>query len=618
MANVHQDLLGPLIDAGSKRRVRELGNQIAWAAQSAERDAKLLRDAVDIRSAEADDPTGSASDAAYAAAFRAAQIDVDKLGPEAAGEKIEARPAGIALALAAALDDWAAERLQARSNDADAATRLVATARIADPDEIRDRLRRLWSEAILESLREPLLQLAKEADPRSWPPATLIMLAHGLARAGDQATAVDLLGRAQAEHPADVWINYNLAWYLEQFHPPRTDEAIRFYSVARTLRPETAHELAHLLGSRGRGDDAVVVFSDLTRPRPQEGRHWGCLARLLQQRGDRAGAEAALEKAVAASRETIRLRPDDANAQVILGAALCDAKHDYRGAAAEFREAIRLDPQEAVAYYNLGIALSQQGKLEEATAASCEAVRHKPDFAEARCALARALQNQRKLSEAIAECREAIPLKPDNAEAHNGLGFGLLDQRRLDQAISEYREAIRLKPDEFEAHFNLGFTLRGQGTLDDTADEFRQAAGLRPDDYWAHGNLGVTLRDQGKLAEAIAESRRARDLAKGNPQLVEHFQRGLADSERRLCVRERLPAVLGGNDKAKDAAEGIEFAVGLQRGALRRLGPSVLRVSPGRFQAGLAPKLPENERAACRAFWADVDALLNKVHGDRR
>ncbi len=77
---------------------------------AAQRDRALLDRLVDIRTAKADDPDGSATDAAYADAFREAGIDLATLPPAEAGAKIKARPPSVALALAAALDDWAAMR----------------------------------------------------------------------------------------------------------------------------------------------------------------------------------------------------------------------------------------------------------------------------------------------------------------------------------------------------------------------------------------------------------------------------------------------------------------------------------------------------------------------------
>ena len=85
-----------------------------------------------------------------------------------------------------------------------------------------------------------MLELAKGADPRDWPAASLTILAGALSAAGEREAGVDVLRRAQAHHPGDVWINYNLGSYMEQLNPPQTEEAIRFYSVARACARDGA------------------------------------------------------------------------------------------------------------------------------------------------------------------------------------------------------------------------------------------------------------------------------------------------------------------------------------------------------------------------------------------
>ena len=178
----------------------------------------------------------------------------------------------------------------------------------------------------------------------------------------------------QERHPRDVWINFELAGLLEKLS--RRDEAIRFYTAARALRPETAHKLAHALEKRGHSDEAIAVFLDLKELRPGNATHLECLGDLLKDKGRSQEAGEVFELALAASREevrlksgdahaqfhlcnvlkrqgkldeavaayraAIRLKPDDAHAHIHLGAILCDVKHDYTGAEAEFREAIRL------------------------------------------------------------------------------------------------------------------------------------------------------------------------------------------------------------------------------------------------------------------------------------
>jgi eukaryotic-like serine/threonine-protein kinase len=558
------DLLGPLIATESHRRVRALSDEVVSASRAAERDAKLVRDSIDIRSAEADDPDGSASDAGYAAAFRAAGLDIDTLGPEAAALEIRSRPKGVVLQLTAAVDDWASQRRRARPKDTDGWKRLVATVRGVDPDPIRDRLRQVWSESDRKAQREPLLKLASEADPRSWPSASMTLLADALAEAGERNAAALLLLRAQAEHPSDVWVSYNLAAMLERVNPPRTEEAIRFYSVARALRPETAHELAHALKRRDRSDEAMLVFRDLTKLRPGNGRHWGCLSVLLTEHGDRPAAGKAIEKAVAIQREAIRLKPDDDAAHLSLGIVLCDAARDYAAAIAEFREVIRLKPDSSVAHRNLGIALRRQGKLDEAVAAIRSAIQLHPDTADAHDSLATALLEQGKSAEGIAELRAAIQLDPDSADRQNNLGHALAGQGKLAEAIAAFQAAIRLKPDFAEAHNNLGLVLTKEGKTAEAIDayraairikpglseahmslgallcnvmhdyaaaaaEYRAAIRKKPDYAAAHSGLGVALQGQGNLAEAIAECREAIRLDPDQAQAHYNLGRGLAE-----------------------------------------------------------------------------------------
>jgi serine/threonine protein kinase len=65
----------------ARERLLDLRTQIQARLEAAELDRKLLDRLVEIRMAEADDPTGSRTDADYASAFREAGIDLAKLEP---------------------------------------------------------------------------------------------------------------------------------------------------------------------------------------------------------------------------------------------------------------------------------------------------------------------------------------------------------------------------------------------------------------------------------------------------------------------------------------------------------------------------------------------------------
>src|SRR5262249_23382348 len=148
-------------------------------------------------------------------------------------------------------------------------------------------------------------------------------------------------------HPRDVWINFVLAGVLEKLS--RRDEAIRFYTAARAIRPETAHGLAHALEESGKGEEAIGVFRDLERLRPGVGEHLECLGKSLQSRGRAVEARDVLARAEAAQRAWIELHPDDAKAHQSLGNSL-RARGKLEEAILEYRVVIRLWPGHSHAY----------------------------------------------------------------------------------------------------------------------------------------------------------------------------------------------------------------------------------------------------------------------------
>jgi tetratricopeptide (TPR) repeat protein len=318
-------------------------------------------------------------------------------------------------------------------------------------------------------------------------------------------------------------VNYNLARVLEALG--RTDEAVRYYTAARSIRPETAHELAHALEQRGESDEAIEVFRQLCLIRARNGRHLSCFGLALRARGRVEESGKILDSAIAALREEIQLHPDHFNAHTNLGSAfLARGKGDE--AIAEFRAAIRLGFDDAVGHYNLGNALGDSGDVRGAIAAYREAIHLKPDYAEAHTNLGKALGVSGDVRGAIAAYREAIRLKPDLPEPHSNLGNTLTRSGDVRGAIAACREAIRLKPDYANAHDNLGIALRESGDLPGAIAEFREAIRLEPDFAAAHDNLGYALSGSGDVRGAIAAFREAVRLKPDDAGF--HYNRGTA------------------------------------------------------------------------------------------
>jgi serine/threonine protein kinase/Flp pilus assembly protein TadD len=597
------DLLDPLSSTATRSEVSALNDAIAAATRAADRDAHLLEEVADIESSRENDYDGSESNAAYTRAFGEAGYAIDVMGAQVAAAKIRARPAAVALELATALDDWAGRRRKARPGDINRWKQLVAAARAIDPDPMRNELRRLWSLDDRAAQRAPLLELARGVKAEQWPVQSLHRLAVTLVEAGDRPVAIALLQRAQAYHPSDVRITYALARYLDEERPPRIEEATRYYTAARALRPQTAHELAHALERKGQSAEALVILKDLTTLRPQNGRHWLCYSRILRWRGEIALADEAFEHAVAAWRAVVKNRPELAEAHNHLGTVLLE-QGKVAEALVEIYESLRLKPTLAQAQENLGNALLAKNRINEAIAAYREAQRLDPDSYHTHFGLGIAFEAQGKMNEAIAEYREAIRMEPDYSEARHNLSLALVGQGKQQEADAEIRETIRRRPDYAEAHGCLGYSLRSQGKFEAALREARVALEIKPNCALAHGLMGLVLQEQGHFREGLVAIRRGYELGLQQSSKPRLSEREVRQAEFIVVIGDRLPAVLRGDDRPKDGREYLEFA-GLCYN-MRHFGDAArLFAAACESDAGLAdPQSGQRYNAACSAALA--------------
>ena len=406
--------------------------EIQTGLGAARRDQTLLDRLVDIRSAEADDPDGSATEAAYSDAFGDAGIDVSSLTPAEAGAKIKARPPSVALALAGALDDWAGIRRK-RLNIVGAA-RLSEAARVADPDPWRIKLRTALDLREKAAARAALQALEKTANFDELTPISLVLMGTVLYKVGDATLAESVLRTAQQRHPRDVWVNYELGIVNEESVAARRGDPVLHRRPGRSPRDRPR------AGPRPRDNgakpaEAIAIFRNLRSLRPGNARHIGCLGVALKAKGLASEADEAFQAAVTASREAIRSRPDSALAHFEYGKALADlGKVDE--AMVEWRAALRIDPRDVATRQNLSRAL--------ATKASD-------------------LVSTGKHAEGMETFNEAIRVDPDNDAAYNNLGLALAAQGKVEEAIAALREAIRLKPDSADVPLQPRHRFIGPG-----------------------------------------------------------------------------------------------------------------------------------------------------------
>jgi tetratricopeptide (TPR) repeat protein len=532
----------------------------------------------------------------YPRAFRFFGVDVEQLPTETAVAALRERPA-LAVPIAAALDGWVDVR-RALGEGESKWKPLVEVARGLDPDPLRDRLRALWGLPLTLELRVELGRLAASIEGKAHSPTALVALANALAEAGMPDSALQVLRDGQHSYPGDFWLAFDLGRAF--FSRKDYAEAVRFYSVAVSIRPDStaAHgNLGNALRRQGKLDEAIAELRKAIELDPKSARAYNGLGTALKDRGK-------LDQAVVEYRRALELDPEGAEYHSNFGVALI-RQGKVNEAAAELRKAIDLDPNYALAHSNLGSALGDQGRLDEAITEYRKAIDLDPNLAEAHNGLGNVLMARGKLDEAIAEHKTAIDLDPRDALAHYNLGIAWQSQGRLDEAVAEYRKGLSLNPTSAKAHNNLGIALKDRWELDQAIAEHREALRLQPDYAEAHCNLGFLLLRKCELRQALQELRRGHELGSHSPRWRYPSADYVRQCERLIELDGLLPSFLDGTRTPANPTERIELA---ELCVLKRLYRVAVRLYEEAFAADarLADDLRDTNRynAACAAALA--------------
>jgi tetratricopeptide (TPR) repeat protein len=571
------------LDAAGKRQLRRVKARL----QALEKDLLLIRklEAIRLQRSPAD---GRKAARLYEATFKEYGLDVGAGDVGKAAERLRALAGAFRDALVVGLDSWVA--LAPKAKEREWLVKLVAKV---DPDDLRGRLRT----ALAKKDRKALEKLAQVEGILRQPPSTIVLLGEGLSAMGASASAVDLLRRAQQEHPDDFWINFHLGNALALQTPRKSEEAARFYTAALALRPSSAEVRLNLgvaLLEKGDLDAALAAFRRAIALSPQLAPAHSNLGRVLM-------AKAQLDGAIAEYRKAIQLEPNNARSHDLLGQALA-VKQDLAGAVAAFRQAIRLDPKDARAHFHLGTTLYAKGDLDGAIAEYQQTIRLDPRFVGAFTKLGDALAVKGRLDEAIACYRKALQIDPpDRVEPYYGLGKVLQRKGQHQQAVQVFKKVISLKPNWAEGHLALGVALKDAGQVRAAVEAFRKAFTIRPvlaEDL--HG--GPRSRAAG--AAALAGCGLGEDSAK-------------LDARQRARLRQQALTWL-----RADLALWAKRLDGGKPADRKAAADTLRRWQKAKDLAGLRDKdavarLPVDEREACRKLWAEVGALLQKAGGKK-
>jgi serine/threonine-protein kinase len=531
------------------------------------------------------------ADQEYVAAFRNYGIDIDALAPAAAAARIAVRP--IATELAVALDRWAFNRRMMYPRDLAGARRLVDLARAADPDPWRNRLRDALelSNSDMKLGREALERLAASADASSLPVASVERLATDLFNQGSDTIALSLFRRAQRAHPGDFWINFNLA--LAEMRSGGPEDAIRFFSVAVAIRPRSSlalYALAEAQQGGGHLGDAAETFRTDLRFYPADTRARVGLGTVLVDQGDRQSADAEFRKAKSQN-------PNDWMIRSVIGSALVD-RGEWDLAIAEFREAVQCAPKTQFAHHRLAAGLFEEGRIGDALTSCGEAIRLDPGFGPGFATQGHILMAMGDFEAAAASFRQ---YRPGPAHTRERLSAEALTGQATRMIALDARLPALLRGEDRPSGASESVEF---ARLCGFRQHFARSARLWADAFSAQPETADDIRVENRYAAACSAALAGSGKGRDNPAPDEP-------------ARARLRSQALGWLEAELAWYSKQAGAGQPRDRART--PRVIgrwQVDPAlagiRDEAVLAA-LPESEAKRCRALWAGVETLRQRI-----
>ena len=202
----------------------------------------------------------------------------------------------------------------------------------------------------------------------------------------------------------------------------------------RPRQPEFYSELADALLGQGNSRDAIPLYREATRRKPDSLAGLMGLGRALRKSGQ-------LAEAAEAFRSATRALPGDGSAWLELGQIYLQQGRKAEAIPA-LEKSLELDRDSPEARYALGLQWSQPGgDAALAEASFREAIRLRPDYAEAQMNLAILLIRQERTGEAAYHFEAALRYHPDYALGHLNYGLMLISLKRTAAAVPHLKQA---------------------------------------------------------------------------------------------------------------------------------------------------------------------------------
>jgi tetratricopeptide (TPR) repeat protein len=302
----------------------------------------------------------------------------------------------------------------------------------------------------------------------------------------------------------------------------RAVAGLAFFSLSLIAQAPSL-EQAWKLAANGQQSEAILLLKDIIQRNPSDADARLLLGSLLADAKQR-------DEAIAQLTEAVRLRPRSAEAQNALGEAYTNFG-SFPRARQPFEKAVALNPNFGVAQLNLGRVLIDAQEFDAAGVHLDRAIQTlKPDAdgASAHYLRAKVYTSHDNFRKAAEELQKALSIRSDFAEAWSDLGHARKALFDSDGALAAFQRAVELAPDDWVAQYRLGeqYFLRHEPHL--AVGPLEQAYRLNPEDQATLNALQRAARQDGNLE--VAEKVRTK-LAEVLVKLNESFQNELNATE---------------------------------------------------------------------------------------
>jgi tetratricopeptide (TPR) repeat protein len=223
---------------------------------------------------------------------------------------------------------------------------------------------------------------------------------------------------------------------------------------------------------------------------------------------------ALLACAAAAAQATTAVSEDEAlrrGTEAIRAAHFAEAEH-------WFEQAIKLSPDNAAAQMELGAAQLRMGKARDAAAHLQQAVTLDPKMTGANLFLGIAYAQMHRVEESVAAFRRETDVSPNDPQAWMWQGIVELQDGHPEKATAPLDRAAELAPDDLNI-----LEYRGKAHTDVAYASYARMAVIDPTSWHVHRVQGQIFSQQGQHKEAIAEFLEAIKQVPNNSDLYEEL-----------------------------------------------------------------------------------------------